>query len=94
MPFDASLSLDFPLSPQAPAGRRALSQPLSLGVFRQDGAWKVYGQFDRAAAYANRELAVSAAEARALEAVRCGRRVELFIEEESGELRQAAIELH
>jgi hypothetical protein len=90
MPFDASFSLDCP-SPPAPAIRRPGDAPLSLGVFRSEGAWKVYGQFERAAVFASRELAVSAAQARVLEAARCGRRVELFIEEENGELRQAAI---
>ena len=94
MPFDATLSLDCHPAPEAPAARRARRLPLSLGVFHSGGAWKVYGQFERAIAYASRELAVSAAQARALEAVRGGRRVELFIEEEGGELRQAAVELH
>jgi hypothetical protein len=93
MPFDASLSLDCP-TPQAPAIRRSRHAPLSLGVFHSDGAWKVYDPFERAVAYADRAQAVSAAEARALEAIRGGRRVELFIEEETGELRRAAIGLH
>jgi hypothetical protein len=91
MPFDASFSVDYP-SPQAPAIRRSRHAPLSLGVFHSEGAWKVYSQFEHAAAYPCRDDAVSAARLSAQEAARCGRRVELFIEEESGELRQAAIE--
>jgi hypothetical protein len=90
MPFDAASS-DPP--PSAPLRRRR-AEPLSLGVFNHDGVWKVYSQFERAAAYADRDLALSAAQVRALEAARRGQRVELFIQEEDGELRQAAVELH
>ena len=90
MPFDASFSVDSP-PPLAPAIRRSRHAPLSLGVFHSGGAWKIYSQFERAAAYPCREDAVSAAQLRAQEAARCGRRVELFIEDESGDLRQAAI---
>jgi hypothetical protein len=91
MPFDASYSVDYP-SPQAPTIRRSRHAPLSLGVFHTGGAWKIYSHFEGASAYPSREEAVSAAQRRAREAARCGRSVELFIEEESGELRQAAIE--
>jgi hypothetical protein len=95
MPFDASYPPDEgPFPPRAAPPRRDRQPPLTLGVFHYGGAWKLYGEFERAAAYPNRALALSAAETRALEAARCGRRVELFIQDENGELRQAAVEPH
>jgi hypothetical protein len=93
MPYDIS-SAPSSESPPVAQPRRRRGPVLSLGVFNHGGAWKVYGEFERAAAYPNRDLAVSAAESRAREAARCGQRVALFIQEENGELRQAAVERH
>jgi len=92
MPFDASdpmLAAEVSV-PQTSARAHRL-RPLSLGVFHYGGAWKVYREFDRAAAYPSRALAVSVAETLALEAMRDGRKVDLFIQDEAGELRQAAL---
>ncbi|MDB5459963.1 MAG: hypothetical protein JWO72_1704 [Caulobacteraceae bacterium] len=96
MPFEASHAQ----SPEAPQGaqrprrhHRHHRPALTLGVFRHDGEWKIYSSFERAVAYPNRDLAVQVAETRALEAARRGVRVELFIQDENGELRQAALEL-
>ncbi len=44
--------------------------------------------------YADRTLALQIAETLALDAVRSGRKVELFVQDENGELRQARVELH
>ncbi|MEI9890634.1 MAG: hypothetical protein WDN45_08575 [Caulobacteraceae bacterium] len=63
-------------------------------MFNYDGEWKVYGEFERAVTCPNREQALSVAESRALAAARYGRRVELFIQEENGELRQVDVKLH
>lgn len=61
----------------------------TLGVFSDGGGWKVYSQFDAAAAYPSRQEAVAAAEERALAAAQAGRLVELFVEHEDGSLAQA-----
>ena len=65
---------------------------LSLGVFNYGGEWKVYAAFERAAAYATRAMAVEAARGRAVEAAGRGQAVELFIQDENGELSQAAVD--
>lgn len=93
MPYDISHAA-LSETPSIAPPRRRRAPALSLGVFHHGGAWKVYCEFERAAAYPCRDLAVSAAEARAREAAHCGQRVALFIQEENGELRQAAVELH
>jgi len=93
MPFDVSDSvLSAPIALADLPNRRARIRPLNMGVFNYDGAWKVYGEFDRATAYDSRDLAISAAEARVLEAALMGRPATLFIQDEDGELRQAAVE--
>ncbi len=91
MAFDASASPQ-PQSPQTVGGtQRRRWPPLSLGVFNYDGEWKVYSQFEPALPCASRDQAVVAAETRAFEALRCGQQVELFVQDENGELRQSAI---
>lgn len=92
MPFDASDSIPSVSVARAPriAHDRRL-RPLTLGVFNYDGAWKVYGEFDRAAAYPSWELAVSAARARADEAASAGRPVELFIQDQAGDMSRAPV---
>jgi hypothetical protein len=65
---------------------------LMLGVFSHEGAWKVYSQFEPPRLYATRQEAVAEAETRALAEARSGRRVEFFIQDEDGGLRQ--IDLH
>lgn len=93
MPLDSS-----PHSASEPpivgGARRDRHAPLHLGVFQSGGEWKVYAEFERAAVYATRDRALEAAEARAINAARAGRKVELFVQDENGELRQAAVELH
>jgi hypothetical protein len=92
MPFDASDSV--PSVSVAPAPRIAPDRrlrPLTLGVFHYDGAWKVYGEFERAAAYPTWELAVSVAQARADEAASAGRPVELFIQDQEGDMSRAPV---
>jgi hypothetical protein len=90
MPFDSSF---VPSSQHAvidqPRSRRL--EALSLGVFRFDGDWKVYSTLGRASVYPSRGVALSVAESLALDAIRGGRQVELFVEDEDGELRQAAL---
>ncbi len=66
----------------------------TLGVFSDGTAWKVYSQFDPAAAYPSRQEALVAAEARAFAAARAGREVELFVQKEDGSLEKAALDLH
>lgn len=91
MAFDASPPPQSD-SPQTVGGTQRRRWPsLSLGVFNYDGEWKVYSQFEPALACTSRDQAVVAAETRAFEAVRCGQKVELFVQDENGELRQAAI---
>lgn len=78
------------------SGRRKrpdLTQALTLGVFSDGTGWKVYSQFDPADLYPSRQEAVVAAETRAFEAARAGRKVELFVEDEDGRLGQARLEL-
>jgi hypothetical protein len=60
-------------------------------VFNYGGGWKVYGEFERAAAYPTWELAVSVAQARADEAVSAGRPVELFIQDKAGDISRAPV---
>jgi hypothetical protein len=93
MPFDTS--------PRARrSGRRSLSKAppgppdVTLGVFSFDGGWKVYSQFGRALSYPSRDEALGVAQARAFEALRAGRRVELFVQDEDGAFHQADLELH
>ncbi len=77
-------------------GRRKrpdLTPDLTLGVFSDGTGWKVYSQFDAADVYPSRQEAVVAAETRAFEAARAGRKVELFLEDEDGSLGQARLEL-
>jgi hypothetical protein len=92
MPFD---SFFVPSSQHAvidqPRSRRL--EALSLGVFQFAGEWKVYSTQGPVSVYPSRGLALSMAESLALDAIRGGRRVELFVEDEDGDLRQAAIEL-
>jgi hypothetical protein len=75
-------------------GERRKRADLTLGVFSDGANWKVYSQFGSPAAYASRQDALVAAEDRAFEAVRAGRRVELFVEAEDGSLGQARLALH
>jgi hypothetical protein len=65
---------------------------LTLGVFIDGGAWKVYSQFGSADPYPSRSEALAAAETRALAAARAGRKVELFVEDEDGALAQARLD--
>jgi hypothetical protein len=65
---------------------------LTLGVFTDGEAWKVYSQFDSAASYPSRGEALAAAETRAFAAARAGRKVELFVEDEDGALAQARLD--
>jgi hypothetical protein len=83
-------------SPFRPAkgGVRRKRPDLTLGVFSDGGNWKVYSQFGSPAAYPCRREALVAAETRAFEAVRAGRRVELFVEAEDGSLGQARLDLN
>lgn len=74
-------------------GGRRKEPDLTLGVFSDGTGWKVYSQFDSADVYPSREEAVIAAETRAFEAARAGRKVELFVEDEDGRLGQARLEL-
>jgi hypothetical protein len=92
MPFDASdPALSVVVAPAARIAPDHRLRPLTLGVFHYDGAWKVYGEFDRAAAYPSWDLAVSAAQARADEAVSAGRPVELFIQDQAGDISRAPV---
>ena len=65
---------------------------LTLGVFTDGSAWKVYSQFGSADAYPSRQEAMIAAETRAFAAAQAGRRVELFVEDETGALGQARLD--
>jgi hypothetical protein len=93
MPFEASHGW----SPGAPRPaerlRRRHCPTLTLGVFRHGGEWKIYSSLERAVAYPNRDVALQVAETRALEAASRGARVDMFIQDENGELRQAVVEL-
>jgi hypothetical protein len=73
--------------------RRLAREDMTLGVFLAGGEWKVYSPFDRASAYPTRGQALAAAQARARQALRDGRRVELFVQDEDGALGQAEIAL-
>jgi len=87
MPFDAA-------SPRpAAAARRRSKTDMTLGVFSHDGEWKVYSANDRPIHYDTHKGAMAAAEEHARDAARAGRRVELFVQEEDGTLRQATIDL-
>ena len=74
-------------------GGRRKRPDLTLGVFSDGSGWKVYSQFDAADVYPSRQEALVAAETRAFEAARAGRKVELFLEHEDGSLAQARLEL-
>jgi hypothetical protein len=65
---------------------------LTLGVFADGAAWKVYSQFGSADPYPSRDEALAAAETRAFAAARAGRKVELFVEDEDGALGQACLD--
>ena len=93
MPFDAAPSRPA-VTPVATASPRKKRADLTLGVFSHDGDWKIYSAQDTPIPYDTRDGAVAAAEEQALQAVRAGRRVELFVQEEDGTLRQATLELH
>ncbi len=92
MPFDAAS----PHSTIAPAtGSRCRTKTdMTLGVFSHNGDWKVYSASDKPIHYDTRDGAMAAAEEQVLAAARAGRRVELFVQEEDGTLRQAMIERH
>ena len=73
--------------------REGRKQPdLMLGVFADGADWKVYSQFGSAEAYPSRGEAMFAAENRAFAETRAGRRVELFVEDETGALGQARLD--
>jgi hypothetical protein len=93
MPFDATdfRSVAAPDPARTPERLQA-RRDLTLGVFNTDGAWKLYSPYEPVRAYASRALAMAAAQARAADAVSLGRRVELFVQEEDGTLRQASLE--
>ncbi len=94
MPFDAASPAPSVQVSIGPLPTRAGGLcPLSMGVFQYDGAWKVYCEFEPATAYPTRDMALSVAETLALEAARGGRQVELFIQDETGDLKQAAIDV-
>lgn len=78
---------------QSGQGGRRKRPDLTLGVFSDGTGWKVYSQFDSADVFPSREEAVIAAETRAFEAARAGRKVELFFEDEDGSLGQARLEV-
>ncbi len=67
---------------------------LTLGVFTDGAGWKVYSQFGSADPYPSRQEALIAAEARAFAAPQAGRRVELFVEDETGALGQVRLDAH
>src|ERR1700761_4444656 len=73
-------------------GQRRRRPDLTLGVFTDGSAWKVYSQFGSADAYPSRQEAMIAAETRAFAAAQAGRRVELFVEDETGALGQARLD--
>ena len=73
--------------------RRFKQAEETLGVFSDGAGWKVYSPSDAAAAYATRQEALSAAEARACAAARAGRRVALFVQHEDGSLAQAPLDM-
>ena len=91
MPFDAAAQ-PFVAPVAAPVSRRTVND-LTLGVFSHDGEWKIYSPFDKPAQFDTRESAIAAAQDKAQQAARAGRRVELFVQEEDGAFRQAAIAL-
>jgi hypothetical protein len=75
---------------QSGQGERRKRPDLTLGVFSDGDAWKVFSQtglqFGPASIYASRQEAVVAAEERAFAAAKAGRQVELFVEHEDGSL--------
>lgn len=73
-------------------GERRKRPDLTLGVFADGAAWKVYSQFGSADPYPSRGEALAAAETRALAATRAGRKVELFVEDEDGAFAQARLD--
>lgn len=74
-------------------GGRRKRPDLTLGVFSDGIGWKVYSEATAPAPYPSRAEALVAAEARAFEAARAGREVELFVEHEDGSLAKAPLEL-
>jgi hypothetical protein len=75
---------------QSGQGERRKRPDLTLGVFSDGRAWKLYSQsglqFAPACAYSSRQEAMVAAEERAFAAAKAGRQVELFVEHEDGSL--------
>ena len=88
------MTLQNSVSPAPGPGRRPsrMRADLTLGVFTDGAAWKVYSQFGPADPYPSRQEALLAAEARAFAAAQAGRRVELFVEDETGALAQARLD--
>jgi hypothetical protein len=65
---------------------------LTLGEFTDGEGWKVYSQFGSADRFPSRSEALAAAETRAFTAAQAGRKVELFVEDETGALAQARLD--
>jgi hypothetical protein len=78
---------------RSPRGERKKRPDLTLGVFTDGAGWKVYSQFGSADAYPSRGEALAAAETRAFAEARAGREVELFVEDETGALGQARLDI-
>lgn len=77
---------------RARQGESRREPDLTLGVFTDGAAWKVYSQFGSADPYPSRSEALAAAETRAFAAAQAGRKVELFVEDEDGALGQASLD--
>lgn len=64
---------------------------VTLGVFQVDWAWKLYADDRARAPYPSRNEAVRAGESAARAALHRGWSVELFLQDETGELRRAPL---
>ena len=82
----------FSPAPASRPGQRRRRPDLTLGVFTDGSSWKVYSQFGSADPYPSRQEALVAAEMRAFAAAQAGRKVELFVEDETGALAQARLD--